>query len=701
MAFTLTLLTGVAVASALAVQARRAEAMAAAKRVEAENQTAKAELFAADNFKLHEVYMAAAEEAEIRNAGARLDADLLECKSDPRVGLLRLARPLKDHIGPLVIDFPSGKETHWQGFENEPEFVKLREFQAAAVITSGQDFVPLVPPLHISAGHDFPSEELRYERSPDRRLYAIHSFRVGVSLWSLPTFARVGLLREKDERVLRYGFTPDSRTVWTQDSDSVVRFWNTDGSLRAKTPLRPDRFVYPPGMTHKQLEYSTRYDGPNRLTVADGVAILQSRQVEWVWETGNDGKPTHMVGKRGTASRDGPIEVYSTHTGQFVRRLDRPGRRLAFGSNWMLSPDKRWLYTIVESDSNQQVLILSTGDGRELAHLDHPGGGFLRASISPNGQWVLTYYETERNSPRVPAGSVLLWRCSDWQQVKDDTLSEAIARMTSFLSPAFITDDILALWHDNGIGEGLLQGVMRIGKPGSWTPSTSRAFDAPDWYNSVTELGGALIRSGPVLWDANTLQRLKPSPGRKYAAEFAKLTADGRFWGSLDTVTERVLPDSALFEERNYVEGGLRVLFSPADCEGRYFPGYGHVGVTRAKESFELRILPDPKRLTIPPAMLELWAQLVVGGELTPEGTFQPWDEPTWQAKQRELAALKPPYADFPFPGWAATEPHLWWLIRATQQKNDAEYARLMNDWWQRSGRKRPGPAAPDTWRTK
>jgi len=698
----------------LAVQARQAEALAEAKRIEAEEEKMKAERLFATSSSLQEDYLEAAIEAEIRNNGSRLDADLLEYKSDPRVGLLRLARPLKDGIGPIKSDFPLPNSEHFMGFENDPEFVKLREFQAAAVISAGQDYVPLVQPLHLKAGadrvaeFDAPYEELRYERSPDRTWYAIHSFRAGVSLWALPEFSRVGLLREGDERVLRFGFTPDSRTAWTQDADSVVRFWNTDGTLRAKTPLRPDRFIYPSGMTHGQLINSTSYDSPNRLTVADGIAILQSRQVEWTWQKDDDGKLSRMSPKQGTVPREGPVELFSTRTGQFLRQLHKPGRRLGF--DWRFSPDGRWMYAVENSDGDRgkqqsgvrQVVILSTEDGRELARLDHPGTeSFLKVAVSPNCKWLLTYVNTPRGSSQVRSGSVLLWRCTDWQKVNDTTLDEAVGRLKSLIDPHFITDDMLALFTDNGILEGIYEGVLCLGKPGSWTRNTETAFFAADWVGLVAELGGSLIRCGRMLIDANTFQRLKPPPGRKYAAEFAKLTSDGRFWGSLDTVTERVLPYSALFEERNYVEEGLGVLFSPVNCEGRYFPGYGHVAVTRGNESFELRILPDPKRLDFPPEMLELWAQLVVGGELTPEGTFQPWNQPTWTAKQKELAAMKPPYADFPFPGWATQDPNLWWRIRANPNQHETieQSDKYLAEWRRRSERAHPKPE-PDIWRS-
>jgi hypothetical protein len=98
--------------------------------------------------------------------------------------------------------------------------------------------------------------------------------------------------------------------------------------------------------------------------------------------------------------------------------------------------------------------------------------------------------------------------------------------------------------------------------------------------------------------------------------------------------------------------------------------------------------------------MIELWAQVVVGGELGPDGGFQSWDQPTWAAKQRELAAMKPPYADFPFPGWVAQDPHQWHLIRAHEMPQNQTRADRIREWRRLTGRTRREPE-PDTWRTK
>jgi hypothetical protein len=558
------LIAGAAVVGALlAVQARRAEALAEAKRIEAEEQTRKAELYSADLSKLSAVYTDAAVKAEIRNAGSRLDADLLEYKSDARVGLLRLARPLKHFVGPIEIESHSGTRTWWEYFDQEAEFVKLREFQAAAVIAAGQEFVPLVPP--IDSGNYFD------EVSPDGRYYILASEQSGLKLLALPSLAERGVLREAGERLVRWGFSPDSQTAWTQDADSVVRFWNTDATLRAKTPLRPERFVYPAGLTADNLRTAVRSSPPNAVLVADGVAVLQTEYPEWEWEADHTGQPTWMKPKKGTTARKGPTDLYSTRTGQFVRRLDQPGRRLAFGSDWKLSPDNRWLVAIEEPYDDQgrwppggaaQVVILSTEDGRELARLDQPWPtSFLYVQVSPTGKWVITYpHGVGANRQPPTTDHVRLWNSATWQPAKDTAFHDAMMRQKYKTLPSFVTDDVFSLVISDG-GEGTAVGVFHIDRPGSWLRYDDLGYSGPGWEAAVGELGGTLIRCGRVITDPNTFQRLKPPVGRKYAAELAKLAPDGRFWEGLDTVTEKDLP---------YHEFG-----------GKYFPGFGHVGIRR------------------------------------------------------------------------------------------------------------------------
>jgi len=654
-AFVLMLLTGVAMATVLAIQARRAEAMAEAKRIEAEEQTKIAKKQEDRATKLSSLHLEAMLEAKLQAASSRIDADLWEYKNDPRLGLLRLARPLDSSTGwtELGESIDGGEMRMIGSIEDIPNFVNLREFQAAAVIAVGQEFVPLVPPF-LAPHH---SRSFRLTASPDCQYCIGGQEQKGYELLSLPSLARVGTLREGTERVLEYGFSPDSNTIYTQDTDSIVRFWNTDGTLRAKTPLRPERFVYPAGMTVDQLAYSVRHEPPNELLIADEAALLRAHHKDWV-----------------------RTELYSSRTGKLIRRLDRPGWSI---SNVRLAASGRWLIYQEQKDHDNVIVVVSAADGRELARLNHPeADGFIKATVSPTAKRLLTIHNVGINKEI----QFRLWNSLDWQPIEDAALREYFAKINMRIR--FVTDDVLDLGAPDAVyGD---DGLIRLGQPGSWTPWAKLGNTSVLGEATASELDGTLIRCGWVLTDANTFQRLKPPVGRKYHPDLAKIAPDGRFFENLDTSTEKDLPFNVV---DGYIPGFGRLAF---EFGGWDFDANGKPVFDR--DDAELRILPEASKLTIPPAMLELWAQVVVGGELTREDTFQPWDQPTWAAKQRQLAAMKPPYADFPFPGWAANEPHLWYRIRANEPTAGSR-DKYLKEWQRLTERTRPD-LGPDTWRT-
>ncbi|MDX2035916.1 MAG: serine/threonine-protein kinase [Isosphaeraceae bacterium] len=743
-------LSAAAAGTMLAIQAKRAEALAEKKRVEADEQRQEAE----DNknawLEMSDVYMKAAAEAEIRNASARIDADLLEYKSDSRVGLLRLARPLKDYVGPLPLNGPNSKGSFTETFESDPEFVKLREFQAAAAISAGQEFVPLVQPLNTN----------NVERiAPDGRLCIAGTEREGLRLIAIPSLEQVGLLREANERLLQWGFSPEGNTAYTQDTDGVARFWNRDGTLRAKTPVRPDRCVYPAGLSMKQLRRSLLpWDDANELLVTDGTTLVRSITADWAWQKNDNGE----IDKAGDGEnfrmgpmnqRGGPHDLYDSRTGKFIRRLTPPGRTFI---RFELSPDMRWILGIEDACDAQgrwqsgergaQLVILSAADGRELARLDlavsdNSPSEERHFSVSPSGRWVAAYQRHNAEPAGqwvIDAKTVRLWRTTDWQPVADATLVDALAKVPDAMHLRFVTDDWLAVQSRPGNPDEHFAGWLRLGQPGSWRPSQN---DILAWGLPTIERlpsGETLFRWFDDLFTSDTIERLEPPSGRRYHPALAKLAPDGRFWTTARVRFEQGKSFSDDFfrwysfghrfgsvewyGQKQFFDGqflrGDRLGHDldtatekdfPYAVNGPYIPEFGRVAIRtygeggeenpRFFDDGELRILPDPKRLAIPPEMLELWAQLVTGGELGSDGRFQPWDEPTWLEKQRELAAMKPPYADFPFPGWAATEPHLWYRIQSNMIEHGSQREKLREEWRRRSGRVRPKPE-PDSWRT-
>jgi hypothetical protein len=720
-AFTALIVSAAIVGAVLAVQARKAEALAEAKRIEAEEQRAYAEKQQERATKLSTIHLEAMLDAKLRAASSRIDADLLEWKADPRIGLLRLAKPLDTGIGVVNLgeDVDGGTIRMSGSIDENPEFVKLREFQAAAVITAGQEFVPLVPPLETACGDRDPTiwgrkgrdvfqsanDPRLFERfSPDGKMCIAGKEREGLRVIAIPSMKSIAVLREGSERVLRADFSPDGNTVYTEDTDGIVRFWNPDGSLRAKTPLRADRFVYPSGMTLNHVQNIKSYTG--RLKVYNGVALIETDYPELEWQLAENNQKVEIKLKEESKPKKGPLELYSTRTGQLIRRLDRHESMLVtyvFDDRFLVLR----LQSTIEKNAafDDTLFILSGDDGRELIQINHRGqSGGISHTLSPSGKWLMT--ETSRQIEGKEEGfvrceSIHLWDTASWKSVDHLIPLEIMNTFKSGLlrGAQFLTDQVVVVWPIDGE-----VGFFTLGKPNSW--GTFREFDLPTtswWFDSEIRDNSIVFGSRKQLIDTNSMTRVKPAPGRKFAVELAKFAPDGRFLGSLDTLTEKTLPHGMKEDEyHKYVPGLGQIRFEIGRNFEEYEDRLGGVlyPAVNSPDAEWLNIQPDTKRLDIPPKMLELWAQVIVAGELSADDRFLHWDEPTWAAKQRVLAAMKLPYRDFPFPGWAATEPNLWWRIRAhVSDLESEEYVQLRDEWQRRTGRTRPD-LGPDTWRT-
>lgn len=186
------------------------------------------------------------------------------------------------------------------------------------------------------------------------------------------------------------------------------------------------------------------------------------------------------------------------------------------------------------------------------------------------------------------------------------------------------------------------------------------------------------------------VESLIPPSDRKFHPSLAKFARDGRFVDTpegpvIDTLTEKQF--DRLWRH---------------SLEAQRFGGYprfvDYVAVLN-KEAVEIRRLPSSDRLDLPPETLELWAQVVVRGELGDDGRFVEWDELTWEHKRQELAAFEPPWPDFPFPAYVATDKLHWLRAEYFAVENDIEKQRLAKELLRRAEANGDNPEAA-RWRT-
>jgi serine/threonine protein kinase len=402
--------------------ARQAEATADEKRVEAEENATKArtsaeaaEGFAKSFWKLGDNHADAWVEAEVRGLGLQVDLDLNEFRTDRRIGLLRLARLLKQRIGPMTQIVPGGmlmvneferegrrmKSTAhvapgdkvWWFAElgNRSDYKALREFVTAAVLTSGQELAPLLPPMT----HDG-AEITRVWLSPDTRTVLTLGKDFSARLWDTRTARLIAVLQKGNERVFNCGYSPDSRTVFTDDRGGVARFWDVPGCrCRAETDPRPSRYAVGNAFLGWGVVCdSAQIKGGRLLTKA----VVEQKQAA--------GPPYHQA----------PVELWNTSTGRLVARLDRPNSDI--GSFQILGGGS-WITAI---EGNSAVLVFSADDGRLLARLDHgPMARVESVFASPTGRRIGTA-SNDQGKRRLR-----MWDTSSWR-AEAETMSLPNAR---------------------------------------------------------------------------------------------------------------------------------------------------------------------------------------------------------------------------------------------------------------------------------
>ncbi|QJX01065.1 serine/threonine-protein kinase [Frigoriglobus tundricola] len=638
-AFLALLVVSAAVSSWLALQAKRAEAVAEDRRIEAEANAKEAEANSLEVSFQKGVISGQADHLQWALVNSKLDAlssrvdlDAAESRTDPRIGLLRRTRTLRDLS---QIELPTGFAFLYGHVIDRRR--DLREFVTAAVLTTGQNYAPLLPPLT----HDGYAV-LWNTLSPDSKTCLTIGADGSARIWESRTAKPLATLREGAERVVQVGFSPDGKIIYTSDSDSILRFWNSaDCTFRAKTELSPNRYVYPNGLAFHQLPFVA--PTANRVAMTNTRVLTQSQPV-----SGNAFRKGEDIFYDGPCR---PAELWDTASGRLVARFDHPGSK---GEDCRLANNGNWIATVQEKT---RIVLVSADDGRELGRLLLPHGEEISGfDVSPNGHRIQTRSQTTGIEPTYHQR---IWKPYPWRIIPDPVLDQ----WKNSDGIYFLTDNLVRIYTSFEYGNEAI--LYRIGEVDSKTFLGDKTVE-------TTCNDELLVLNDDRIFDGKTLKRLAPPAGRKYPPSLTRLARDGRFVfresgiRAIDAVTEKQIE----FKDGWEVNG-----------HSGYFPAWGTVAVGRG---CEIRVIPSPKILDVPPALLELWAQVAVRGELGPDGEFVKWTEQTWEKKRQELAAIPPPHPDFPFPGYVVTD-KLHWLRAEYEAAAEKDKLRLAADLLRRS----------------
>jgi len=599
-AFVALIVGAAAMGAVLAVQAKRAERLAEEKRIEAEANAGEAASWAYGAGINSAQLNIALGRAESIAVSRQVDLDLGELRRDPRVGLLRLARTLQ-----------TAKER------------QLREFVTMAVLATGQDYAPLLPPIT----HDGENVPYALINSKGDRLLT-RGVDKTARLWDPFTGRQLAILRHADEKVIEAGLSPNGGTAFTHSLDGVVRLWETkDGAFRAAIDprTRPIKSIDGGQSTSVEARFS-----PLTKTQLSNERVLTSRDT------------FKGTGEKHESSQ--PVELWDAKTGRFIARLGLS--KIDAGYDFI--GNGRWIESHDPFGREKMCPVFSAEGGRLVAKLNHDekygSPRSVPTMVSPSGRRVATVSEIGQNSGPF---YVHLWDTTSWQ-----LLSITGPLKWGDLVPAYfevIADDLFTMSQMNGT-----TGVFRAGTatPIAELPGSAARF-----------LGDRVLLDSGQLFDTQTWRRLQPPKGRKYHPEITRFAPDGRFvpvkndrgeFQFLDSMTEKTSFTGSFPSFYQARLGWVGRLVCPYDNNSE---GYLHR-------------LPPPDQLDIPPDLLELWAQVAVRGQLDDEGGFVKWDEPTWERKRQELAAKPAPDPDFPFPGHVAQD-RLHWLRQEYENASD------------------------------
>jgi eukaryotic-like serine/threonine-protein kinase len=651
-AFAGLLIAAAGISTLLAIKARRAELEATRNaHVASEN----VRIATAAQTRLAD----ALQESKLTAFSLQIDSDLAEFEPDRRVGILRLARNVKamsESDGELGLN--DYRMSRWRA---------LREFATMAVLANGQFFSTLLRPL----SHDGYAIRMSFTSASRPRILTAGGDKTA-RLWDLADGKQIAILRRKDEKVLGAGLSPDGVTAFTDCSDGVVRLWETaDGTFRGETDARPERvkhldiarfdsFNYSQGLYRDQTQLSD-----NRVLIFERSWRLNS-------EKQNASKASQL---------ESPVELWDAKTGRLLGRLQpRQGDAMFHfvgRGRWIvrkgLGGNAEELFRL---NPERSLHIYSAEDGRPIAELKNADVQWLPDYISPSGRTMATFSSKQKgeqdalSDPPNNEFYVQLWDTTSW---KPRSISGPFPNVSRALLTGIrlLTDDVFAL------DIPFFEGTSVIHPP---TNSPVAVVDGPIMHVNL-DRKVAMDQTGQ-LFDTRHWRRVQPPKGRRHHPDLAFFAPDSRFTllpPEGDSITGKFIDSATDKTFELFYISGTDWMENPT-----YLPRTGWS--MRWSDDWRLLVqrLPTLDHLSIPPDLLELWAQVAVRGQLDDGGTFVSWNESTWEGKRQELASGPVPYPDFPFPGYVAVD-RFHWLRQEFESASGADKSRFARQLFDRA----------------
>ncbi len=404
-AFVALLIAAAGISALLAIKARRAEAAADIKRIEAEwNETLATHNLDLYHASLNENFKAI-EEADARATGLQLDQDSEEIRSNPTVGLLRMARTLKMipknvtrtfsaktdqlKLDQLIEQMEKTSQATGKSYTiyepgaskvtvGNPRMDPLRQFATMALLATGQAHAPLLPTIT----HDgLPIRSALLSAKGDRLL--TRGADKTARLWDALTGKQIALLRRADEKVIEAGLSPDGATAFTHSLDGVVRLWQTrDGAFRAETLRRPERIKF------VGFDSSDPFEGTDQQYLS--VTRLSIDRL-LTWRVVRQKHRKEVNGQKETTTFSGPVELWDTRTGQFIIQLER-GKSTRYDAMDFFG-NGRWIQGLgFDEGDEDRVVVYSSENGRLLGKLNQCTNPWwvVSPTVSPSGGFVGT-----------------------------------------------------------------------------------------------------------------------------------------------------------------------------------------------------------------------------------------------------------------------------------------------------------------------